>query len=858
MRKFYLAVVFLLCSATSLFSQLYQVDNREKEQNSTLIVEGKVVEQTSFWNPQHTMIFTSNKIKVLKIFKGEISESHIEVLTHGGTVGDMSVHASDLLELSKDEIGVFFCFPNQGNIISPVSGKRIYDVYASSQGFFKYDLFKRIAGDPFNAFSDIKGELYSFITTLTKQNFTTVDPSFDLTAFGGAATANRTNATITSFSPSVVNAGATSDVANNLLTINGTGFGAGGGSAAVLFWDANNNNGTPNYVVGYNSNEIVSWSDTEIKIRVPTRAGTGVFHVRDASGTSTQSPSALQVNYSILTSNGKQSNLVNTNGLGGYFMRYSTNLTTEATTTFNRALKTWVELSGLNVIDGGSTAIESVAGDGNCVVMLDNAAANGGTPLSSGVLGVCYSFTNSCGSNFDNRKPEFDIVLRSSYSSGSTSFAYGPCPPTSSGQIDLETVILHELGHGLNLGHINDGSQGAYPNANPGKLMHYAVSGGVKRTSPDNSAYEGSLYAINGVATNYGACTSQSNMVPLPSIVDAKDEIPTNFGIAPTASGLTVSFDLEHATSNKKNDPPYNVILCGLTGTNITNNLYLLLKTSATGTLNMTVSDLQIVPGNAAAECTGSNTPTFRLALFNRSSAPTSPDDYADPVACRSFTTNGSITSITGLASNTTYLLYVDGKANAKANFKINFMGSALPLKLIYFNGESKEKYNKLNWAIESFEDVDKLVLQRSNNGVDYSTIHQQTNFEIGKDYTFNDLKPFSGKNYYRLAIHNKDGHVEYSTIVMLVNNKKVDVSIFPNPAKEQVKIMITSAEALKNLKINMYNSLGQLMLSKSHAANTTTSTFDINTSNLNSGMYRIQVISSEGQVIWSSSIQKL
>src|SRR5687767_4699091 len=118
MRKLYF-VIAMLCGALPVFSQLYKVENTEKEQNATLIVEGKVVEQTSFWNPQHTMIFTSNKITVYKRFKGELTSANIEVMTIGGSVGDESIHASDMLELSNGEIGVFFCFPNHGNVLSP-------------------------------------------------------------------------------------------------------------------------------------------------------------------------------------------------------------------------------------------------------------------------------------------------------------------------------------------------------------------------------------------------------------------------------------------------------------------------------------------------------------------------------------------------------------------------------------------------------------------------------------------------------------------------------------------------------------------------------------------------------------------
>lgn len=849
MRKVYLAVVLFLCAAPG-FSQLYRVENTEKEQNSTLIIEGKVVEQKSFWNEKRSMIFTANKIKVYKLFKGEISGDYIEVLTQGGTVGDMSVHASELLELDRNQVGVFFCFPNQVSLKSPLTGAHLYDVYASAQGFFNYELYANTAGCPFMSYNGIEEEVYPAITTLTGKNYTVVDPAFSVKNFRGGL-ASRSTATISSFTPSTVNAGATLDPTNNLLTITGTGFGnltsATAGAAAILFADGNSG-GVTNYEVAFSGAEIVSWTDTEIKVRVPTRASTGGFSVRDAAGNVVAAPGALTVNYSIITFNGKQSNLMDINTTGGYTINYSENMTAAATTTFNRALDTWIEVAGANLTKGVTTTTVGISGSGECVVMMDNAGTTV-PPLSSGVLGVCYSYNSSCGTLYDNRKPDFDIILRSSFSTGSTSFSYGPCAPTG---IDLETVILHELGHGLNLGHINDGSQGS----NPGKLMHYAVSSNMKRVSPDNSAYTGCRSQVNGTASNFGPCTVQTRMTSLSQILDAKDEVPTSWPSSPTSSGVSVNFDLAHATSNKKNDPPHNIILCSASSTNVTNNLYYPIKTANLGNLSMTVTNYQVVPSSASTECTGSVTPTVRMALFEMPATPTSGDDYGNPVSCLSFTGNSILPTISGLQPNTNYMLYVDGKANTMATFTVIFNGTALPLKLEKFTGEALAKFNRLSWSIATFNDVEKLVLQKSGNGTEFSDVHEQYDFTADKDYGFDDYKPLAGTNYYRLATVNKDGSVEYSKIVILNREDETAVEVFPNPVRGDISLTINTAEKIDGLEIRLYNNLGQLLLTRKATAVAGLNKIQVPVSTLATGTYRL-VVSDRERIISSKTVQK-
>jgi len=98
---------------------IYPVSLQEKVQNSSLIVEALVESQSSFWNPAHTGIFTSNKVKLSKVFKGSIQAQYIDILTVGGSVGNEAIEASDLASLQLGETGIFFCFPNSINLRNP-------------------------------------------------------------------------------------------------------------------------------------------------------------------------------------------------------------------------------------------------------------------------------------------------------------------------------------------------------------------------------------------------------------------------------------------------------------------------------------------------------------------------------------------------------------------------------------------------------------------------------------------------------------------------------------------------------------------------------------------------------------------
>ncbi|MES1226971.1 MAG: hypothetical protein ABUT20_66475, partial [Bacteroidota bacterium] len=319
------SLFYFPCCLTA--QSLYEVSLDEKTTHSQLIIEGKVIDQTSFWNSNHTMIYTSNKIEVYKVFKGSLTQSEIEVVTMGGFVENDGVEMTEVLKLAPNQVGTFFLYPNKINLKSPGSLQTLWDVYSSAQGFIRYDLNKETASAPFVKYKNISTDFYKDIKTRTNRNFENKKPSFSVSALVHKNTRELTTLgpVISSFSPAMVNAGALLDPTNNVLTISGSGFGVGSGMAAVLFDDADDGPGGTPFSVAYNDPLVISWSDTQIQLKVPTDAGTGALQVEDAGGTIATAPANLEVLYSIQTSSGKETTLIDANGSGGYTISYSTN-----------------------------------------------------------------------------------------------------------------------------------------------------------------------------------------------------------------------------------------------------------------------------------------------------------------------------------------------------------------------------------------------------------------------------------------------------------------------------------------------------------------------------------------------------
>ena len=98
--RFWLLLSCLFIAQAALADKnlhMVPVSLEERISASEMVVEGEVISKRSFWDARHENIYTSNIIKVYKVFKGTLQQQEIEIITEGGTVGlDKHVYSEAL------------------------------------------------------------------------------------------------------------------------------------------------------------------------------------------------------------------------------------------------------------------------------------------------------------------------------------------------------------------------------------------------------------------------------------------------------------------------------------------------------------------------------------------------------------------------------------------------------------------------------------------------------------------------------------------------------------------------------------------------------------------------------------------
>jgi subtilisin-like proprotein convertase family protein len=138
---------------------------------------------------------------------------------------------------------------------------------------------------------------------------------------------------------------------------------------------------------------------------------------------------------------------------------------------------------------------------------------------------------------------------------------------------------------------------------------------------------------------------------------------------------------------------------------------------------------------------------------------------------------------------------------------------STLPVSWLDFTAKRNgERSVQVQWSTASEINNKEYQVERSRDGVSFEligSIAAGNNATGTQQYIFNDMKPFSGVNYYRLKQVDKDGRYSYSSIAKVtIDNDKTIFSLSPNPAT--TKTLLNVYTEMKKVSVKVVDVTGK------------------------------------------------
>jgi|GEM_PF-2560390 len=180
----------------------------------------------------------------------------------------------------------------------------------------------------------------------------------------------------------------------------------------------------------------------------------------------------------------------------------------------------------------------------------------------------------------------------------------------------------------------------------------------------------------------------------------------------------------------------------------------------------------------------------------------------------------------------------------------------AAPIELKRFSGTQKNSQIQLDWITASEYDNDYFTIEKSKDGVEFSSIGEvssmgDSQYEVA--YQLIDGRPYSGQNYYRLKQTDFDGTSTTSKIIVvdMENQQEPKVKIFPNPVTDYFLIELAANAFNRKGTVNVISANGQVILNQAFDGS---NNIQIQTNDWTSGWYAVQLYFQDGK----SMIEKI
>lgn len=131
-----------------------------------------------------------------------------------------------------------------------------------------------------------------------------------------------------------------------------------------------------------------------------------------------------------------------------------------------------------------------------------------------------------------------------------------------------------------------------------------------------------------------------------------------------------------------------------------------------------------------------------------------------------------------------------------------NLFFAIVPVNFSLFTTIYKEGKVYIQWQTLSEINNQKFIIEKSNDAVHFfpiETVNAKTNSAATKNYFAQDIKPFNGKNYYRIETVSLDNRSQYSDISFVKCNYtgQVKTNLYPTMSSDHVFLLFNCDKKL-------------------------------------------------------------
>jgi hypothetical protein len=168
-----------------------------------------------------------------------------------------------------------------------------------------------------------------------------------------------------------------------------------------------------------------------------------------------------------------------------------------------------------------------------------------------------------------------------------------------------------------------------------------------------------------------------------------------------------------------------------------------------------------------------------------------------------------------------------------------------LPVEFVQLSGKKLNDDAQIDWTINGAKNVFAYEVERSNDGVHFSTVYvmRHSSGSSNQRFSFVDYGVFMDQHtvHYRIKIVDFDARISYSVIVTLTKDEQAEIKLWPNPAQTNIQLQIPAH--LLNANLVLTDVTGRIHYSNNALKNLQT----IDVADLNAGIYLLQLMDGNG-----------